>query len=108
MKAFVDGGSRALENARAPTEWELKLAALQRNDAAVTSVDVERSTVKIPKGYFRSLGSALQLNTTVTYMCLDTSLLEEDESNDTEVGGHLCSTTWLPVGPCRRYAWNRV
>jgi hypothetical protein len=83
--ALAIRGRRALENARAPTEWELLLAALQRNDASVTEVNMPEMEEQdsIPRRYGHSLGSALLHNTSVHTLSLDVSrLLSEEETVD--------------------------
>jgi hypothetical protein len=62
-------------------EWELLLAALQRNDASVTSVDVDRLEY-LPSRYGRSLGSALRLNTMVTSLTLNVVMLPPKNSDN--------------------------
>jgi hypothetical protein len=64
-------------------EWEPFLAALLRNDASVTTVDLDESTSRmdIPSLYGRSLGSALLHNTMVTSLSLDVSQLLPEDSN---------------------------
>jgi hypothetical protein len=62
------------------TNWESTLAALRRNDASVTSVDIDADWKRVygwstPDRYALSLGNALLNNTSVTSLNLDMSQL---------------------------------
>jgi hypothetical protein len=58
-------------NARAPTAWELTLAALQRNDSSVTKVYVHYYDDSIPHPNGQPLGVNLMLSSTVTDLVLE-------------------------------------
>jgi hypothetical protein len=83
----MNAADSGLEYARALTEWEQMLAALQRNDASVTTVDILEMAVDrdlVPQRCGHALGSALLHNTSVTSLTLDVSMLREEDEDDEE------------------------
>jgi hypothetical protein len=92
----------ALADMSVQGEWESLLAALQRNDESVNSVDDDDSLFLrhfLPSGYGRSLGNALALNTSVTSLTLSVYILVKENADTIETDDFTSLLNYVATSP---------
>jgi hypothetical protein len=92
----------ALADMSVQGEWESLLAALQRNDESVNSVDAVDSLFLLnclPSGYGRSLGNALAFNTSVTSLTLSVYILVKENADTIETDDFASLVNYVATSP---------